>query len=358
MDSKHIVKLKGDLMKRFSRGRFSGLVLMLTLVATLVIAACSSGDPGAQGPQGPGGLPGLPGNPGAAGLQGVQGDPGLPGNPGLPGLQGVAGVDGSDGAQIAAGVMLDQTVFVLGEDETFTLTGLSNSTVLGIAFNPFDPPNPPRIYVSHSQIYANGGQCFSGHSPYSGQISILEGPGLRVRAVQDRDRPIREPGRPGHARLDLPHDPARLVVLVERLQDGDRLAFPALGSERLPLPLDVLGDYVVRGLQDPPGGAVVPFEADDAGAGKRLLEVEDVADIRSAPSVDRLVIVPDHHEVTVTPREQLDEPELGPVRVLILIHEDEREPLTVPIEQLWITLEELDGLHQQIVEVERVLMLE
>ncbi len=134
MDSKHIVKLKGDLMKRFSRGRFSGLVLMLTLVATLVIAACSSGDPGAQGPQGPGGLPGLPGNPGAAGLQGVQGDPGLPGNPGLPGLQGVAGVDGSDGAQIAAGVMLDKTVFVLGEDETFTLTGfgfMPNEVVIG-----------------------------------------------------------------------------------------------------------------------------------------------------------------------------------------------------------------------------------
>lgn len=134
MDSKHIVKLKGDLMKRFSRGRFSGLVLMLTLVATLVIAACSSGDPGAQGPQGPSGLPGLPGNPGAAGLQGVQGDPGLPGNPGLPGLQGVAGVDGSDGAQIAAGVMLDKTVFVLGEDETFTLTGfgfMPNEVVIG-----------------------------------------------------------------------------------------------------------------------------------------------------------------------------------------------------------------------------------
>lgn len=134
MDSKNIVKLKGDLMKRFSRGRFSGLVLMLTLVATLVIAGCSSGDPGAQGPQGPGGLPGLPGNPGAAGLQGVQGEPGLPGNPGLPGLQGVAGVDGSDGAQIAAGVMLDKTVFVLGEDETFTLTGfgfMPNEVVIG-----------------------------------------------------------------------------------------------------------------------------------------------------------------------------------------------------------------------------------
>jgi len=109
-------------MKRFSRGRFSGFVLMLTLVATLVIAGCAGND-GAPGAQGDPGLPGLPGNPGLPGVQGVQGEPGLPGNPGLPGLQGAAGSDGSDGAQIAAGVILDQTTFVLGSDETFTMTG-------------------------------------------------------------------------------------------------------------------------------------------------------------------------------------------------------------------------------------------
>ena len=132
MDSKHIVKLKGDLMKRFSRGRFSGLVLMLTLVATLVIAGCSGSD-GAQGPQGPKGEPGLPGNPGLPGVQGIQGIPGLPGNPGLPGLQGPPGADGQDGAQIAAGIMLDKSVFVLGADKTFTMTGygfLPNEVVI------------------------------------------------------------------------------------------------------------------------------------------------------------------------------------------------------------------------------------
>ena len=126
--------MKGDLMKRFSRGRFSVLVLMLTLVAALVIAGCT-GPSGAQGPQGQGapGLPGLPGNPGLAGVQGVQGDPGLPGNPGLPGLKGSDGADGANGSQIAAGVSLDKLSFVLGEDETFTITGygfLPNEVVI------------------------------------------------------------------------------------------------------------------------------------------------------------------------------------------------------------------------------------
>ena len=122
MARKHIAKLKGDLMERFSRRRFNGLVLMLTLVAALVMAGCE-GPAGAQGAQGVPGLPGLPGNPGLAGVQGVQGDPGLPGNPGLPGLKGADGADGSDGAQIAAGVSLDKQTFVLGVDESFTITG-------------------------------------------------------------------------------------------------------------------------------------------------------------------------------------------------------------------------------------------
>ena len=123
-------------MKRFSRGRISGLVLMFTLVATLAIAGCA-GENGSQGPAGAAGaagLPGLPGNPGLSGLQGVQGLSGLPGNPGFPGLQGAAGADGSDGSQIAAGVMLDKTTFVLGVDKTFTMTGygfMPNEVVIG-----------------------------------------------------------------------------------------------------------------------------------------------------------------------------------------------------------------------------------
>ncbi len=57
-----------------------------------------------------------------------------------------------------------------------TLTSLSNPFILGMAFNPQDPCDPPRLYVAHSQLFANGGACFTGTSPYSGQVSMLEGP--------------------------------------------------------------------------------------------------------------------------------------------------------------------------------------
>ena len=59
-----------------------------------------------------------------------------------------------------------------------TLEGESNPSILGIAFNPFDSSDNPQIYVSHSQLYANGGGAFpeTELSPYSGQISVLSGP--------------------------------------------------------------------------------------------------------------------------------------------------------------------------------------
>jgi glucose/arabinose dehydrogenase/N-acetylneuraminic acid mutarotase len=55
---------------------------------------------------------------------------------------------------------------------------LDNSDVLGIAFDPYDwrGGEPVRVYVAHGEHYANGGGSFSGPSPYTGQISVVEGP--------------------------------------------------------------------------------------------------------------------------------------------------------------------------------------
>lgn len=57
-----------------------------------------------------------------------------------------------------------------------TVSGLPNSNILGIGFNPFDAPSPVKVYVAHSQLFANGGACFTGASAYSGQVSVLTGP--------------------------------------------------------------------------------------------------------------------------------------------------------------------------------------
>ena len=58
------------------------------------------------------------------------------------------------------------------------VSGESNSTILGLGFNPYDAATNVRIYVSHSELNAHGGACFDEFSPYNGEISILEGTNL------------------------------------------------------------------------------------------------------------------------------------------------------------------------------------
>ena len=57
-----------------------------------------------------------------------------------------------------------------------TIAALSNNSILGVAFNPVDPPNPVKLYVAHAKLYAEGGGSFTGPAPYNGQVSVLTGP--------------------------------------------------------------------------------------------------------------------------------------------------------------------------------------
>ena len=56
------------------------------------------------------------------------------------------------------------------------VSGLTNFDLLGIAINPYDPPDPVKLYVAHGEHFLNGGGFFNGESPFTGQVSILTGP--------------------------------------------------------------------------------------------------------------------------------------------------------------------------------------
>ncbi|MCB0323257.1 MAG: IPT/TIG domain-containing protein [Bdellovibrionales bacterium] len=71
----------------------------------------------------------------------------------------------------------DENYQVTGVQRSYALASVENNHALGIAFNPFDPPGVPRAYVSHSQLFRDGGSCLTGAEyPYVGQVSYLEGP--------------------------------------------------------------------------------------------------------------------------------------------------------------------------------------
>ena len=48
------------------------------------------------------------------------------------------------------------------------------------------------------------------------------------------------------------------------------------------------------------GRTVVAFEADDAGAWELLLEAQDVANLGTAPGIDRLVVVSDAADIAMS----------------------------------------------------------
>ena len=114
-------------------------------------------------------------------------------------------------------------------------------------------------------------------------------------------------------------------MLVGELGEPHRLAAGDFGPELLRPPFAIALDHRVGGGEDRLGRAVVLLELDHLGLGEVTLEVEDVADVGVAEAVDRLVLVADDHQVAVLFGEQLQQPVLGVVGVLVLVDEDVAE---------------------------------
>src|SRR5262249_56211368 len=92
--------------------------------------------------------------------------------------------------------------------------------------------------------------------------------------------------------LDLFADGACFLLGIPAGGDLDLLAGHILGAQRLAEPALIMGDEMRGGGEDVAGGTVIALEPDDPGAGKIVLEAQDVVDLGSAPAVDRLVVVP------------------------------------------------------------------
>ncbi len=82
---------------------------------------------------------------------------------------------GSDQGNITI-YTFDDNYNVTNTQVVTTIAALPNKAILGLAFNPCDPPNPVKIYVGHAHLYAEGGGTFTGPAPYNGQVSVLTGP--------------------------------------------------------------------------------------------------------------------------------------------------------------------------------------
>lgn len=56
------------------------------------------------------------------------------------------------------------------------LSGSEAPAILGLAFSPFDVGEPARLYVAHAALETRSGDCSESFVPFSGGISLLQGP--------------------------------------------------------------------------------------------------------------------------------------------------------------------------------------
>ena len=101
--------------------------------------------------------------------------------------------------------------------------------------------------------------------------------------------------------LDLLADGAGLLLAVPGAGDLHLLAQHIFRAQRLAEPAFIVRDEMGGGREDVAGRAIVALETDDLGAGKVVIEAQDVVDLGPAPAVDRLVVVADAADVFGVP---------------------------------------------------------
>ena len=73
-------------------------------------------------------------------------------------------------------VTFDDDYNVVQVDAYDGVAATAESTILGIAFSPFETSGTIQLYVAHNELFAQGGSSFTGPSPYPGKVSVLTAP--------------------------------------------------------------------------------------------------------------------------------------------------------------------------------------
>ena len=116
-------------------------------------------------------------------------------------------------------------------------------------------------------------------------------------------------------------DEPRLIQLVVRRIDEQRVADPGFRPQLFSQAPGVMADDGIRRLQNIAGGAIVLFQTEHPDRRKILFEFQDVFDLRATPPIDGLIVVPHRHELPGHASQQLEPCVLHAVGVLELIHQ-------------------------------------
>ncbi len=187
--------------------------------------------------------------------------------------------------------------------------------------------------------------------------SILQRPRLSVGAIHhgaptERRPPLgRQPG-------DLVDDVAGLLALVVGFKDGQQRPGPLVRVQPLGRAPRADSDDGVGGVEDGLRGAVVAFQQEEFVLGEILTKTPDVAVVGASETVDRLIFISYYAEVAPFAGQHLDQPVLGRVGVLELVHHQEQVAALVLLQDPGLLLEQQDHAQQEVAEIESVVGLQ
>ncbi len=90
-----------------------------------------------------------------------------------------------------------------------------------------------------------------------------------------------------------------------------------------------MGDHGTGGIENRTGRAIILLQPDRLTAGIVTFKTKDVADFRTTPAIDRLVVVTNHTEVAMPGSEQMDQSILNLVGILKFVDQNVMKSLTI-----------------------------
>ena len=176
---------------------------------------------------------------------------------------------------------------------------------------------------------------------------------LRIDAVENDDVGGSESAGSSQPR-DFERDKVGLVALGDAGVVGDRLAGAVFGPQIFDLALGVVADDAAGRGENCFGRSIILLELENLRGRVVALEIEDVADVGAAPSIDRLILVADHAQIARARGERLHDQILHAIGVLVLVNQQMRRAALPLLEDFREALEQNPGLQLQIAEVHRV----
>ncbi len=120
----------------------------------------------------------------------------------------------------------------------------------------------------------------------------------------------------------------------------------------------VIADHVVGRIQNPLAGTIIFLQLDNPGMWKILFKLQDIADIRTSPAIDGLIIISYHTDILTGIRQQLNQHILGKIGILIFIYQYIMKFIPIIIQYIRMKVKQLQGFVQQIIKIQSVVLLQ